>query len=230
MLGKKTCKNCGRKVSQKDNFCPNCGAGLKDSAQRQKDWGLLGNDDNINQQQNQNQDPMGMGGGMLNKMIGGVVKMLEKEMQKEMQKNMQNQNKQEKDPFQGKTPPTNFKLMINGKEVDLGGNKSQSDNQQQQKQKELTQKDLPSNKLKDFAKKQKREPSTSVKRFSDRVIYEINMPGVESQEELSITKLENSIEVRGKSKDSSYFKVIPIDSPITGYNFKKGKLSLEFSE
>ena len=79
-------------------------------------------------------------------------------------------------------------------------------------------------------KKAKKEPITSVKRFSDKVIYEISLPGVESQKELSITKLENSIEVRAKSKNNSYFKVIPIDSPITGYGFEKGKLSLEFGE
>ena len=29
MLNKKTCKNCGKKVSQKDNFCPNCGSVFK---------------------------------------------------------------------------------------------------------------------------------------------------------------------------------------------------------
>lgn len=228
MLNKKTCKNCRKKISQKDNFCPNCGAVQKDSSQQKKEWGLLGNDDNINRQNQAPQDPMG--GGMLNKMVSGMMKMLEKEIQKDMQKKMQNSQNQEKNPpqEQGKMPP-NFKLMINGKEVDLGGNKPQSA-QEKPKQKELTQQDLPYNKLRGFAKKEKQEPSTSVKRFSDRVVYEINIPGVESKEELSITKLENSIEVRAKSKDKSYFKVIPIDSPITGYDFKKGKLSLEFSE
>lgn len=228
MLNKKTCPKCGKKVSPKDNYCPNCGAVLKDSSKRKKNWGLLGNNDNIQQ----NQDPMGMGGGMLNKMVSGMVKMLEKEIQKDMQDSVKKQNirEQEKNSYQGKMPP-NFRLMINGKEIDLG-NKSQpseKNKKQQEKQKELTQQDLPYNKLKGFAKKEKQEPTTSVKRFSDRIVYEINIPGVESKEELSITKLENSIEVRAKSKDKSYFKVIPIDSPITGYDFEKGKLSLEFS-
>ena len=224
MLNKKSCPKCGKKVGQKDNFCPNCGKTLKDSSQKRKEWGLLGNSDESNSIQ---ENPFS--GGMLNKMIGGMVKMLEKEIQKDMQKNMQEKESQSPEKENG-FPPTNFKLMINGKEIDLGNKNPQKQNPHEQKPKELTQKDLPYNKLKDFAKKDKKEPSTSVKRFSDKVVYEISIPGVESQEELSITKLENSIEVRAKSKDKSYFKIIPIDSPITGYDFKKGKLSLEFSE
>ncbi|HKL24427.1 MAG TPA: zinc ribbon domain-containing protein [Candidatus Nanoarchaeia archaeon] len=224
MLRKKSCPKCGKKINQKDNFCSNCGSSLKDPAKKQKEWGLLGSDDSTNLDSNQNT----MGGGLIEKMIGGVAKMLEKEMQKELKNNSNNTNLQD-NINQEKNLPNNFKLMINGKEINLG-DKKQTKQEKENKQKELTQKDLPLNKLSGFAGNNKKEPSTSVKRFSDKILYEINLPGIESQKELSITKLENSIEVRAKSKNNSYFKVIPIDSPITGYNFTKGKLSLEFSE
>lgn len=220
MINKSSCPSCGKKVSKKDNFCPSCGKTLQDPAREKKEWGLLGKNDktpsNIKQ-----------GGGILDKMIEGMMKMLEKEMQKDLQKNSQKSSGSFPQDISGGIP-TNFKLMINGKEIDLGNKKSQENTRNQKK--ELTQKELPSNRLKDFAKNQKKEPSTSVKRFADKIVYEINLPGVESQKELSITKLENSIEIKAKSKDSSYFKIVPLNYPIIGYNFESGKLSLEFSE
>ncbi len=45
MFKKKRCRNCGRKVNSNYDFCPYCGAQLKDSFEDSGDWGLLGKDD-----------------------------------------------------------------------------------------------------------------------------------------------------------------------------------------
>ena len=53
------------------------------------------------------------------------------------------------------------------------------------------------------------------------------MPGVKSIKEISIRKLEKSIEIRAVSKDKAYSKIIPVNLPILDYELEKGKLILE---
>ncbi len=63
--------------------------------------------------------------------------------------------------------------------------------------------------------------------MADKVIYEIEMPEVKSMKDISIVKLENSIEIKAVSKKKAYIKLIPINMPITNYQLEKGKLILE---
>ena len=93
--------------------------------------------------------------------------------------------------------------------------------------KEISSNNLPQNHLKKFSKLPKNEPKTNVRRFSDKVIYEINIPGVKSIKDVSIIKLENNIEIKAITKDKAYNKLIPFNFPITDYNFSRGKLILE---
>ncbi len=205
---RKRCKKCGEKVNFRHKFCSNCGFPLKKV--NSEDWGMLGKNDF------QEQDPLsnslldGFTSNMFNKMLGGAMKMLEKEMKKEISR----------ESFQ---PKTNVRLMINGKEVNL----KDVNQKEQVEKKETILNDFPKKCLKKFAELPKKEPKTSVKRLSNTVIYEINMPGVKSVEDLSIVKLENSIEIKAVAKDKAYFKLIPVNLSILDYGLEKGKLILE---
>ena len=66
--------------------------------------------------------------------------------------------------------------------------------------------------------------------FSNKIIYEIEIPGVESIENVSIVQLENSIEIKAFSKDIGYEKILPINFPISKYQLSNGKLILELKE
>ncbi len=204
MFNRKTCKNCGKKINSESNFCPNCGINLKKGKinEQRKNWGMLGKNDNTEREE----IIPGMNGGMLGKMLQGAMKMLEKEMQKDIEK---------------KTPQNqNFKLMINGKEINL--NKNQKEMQKPKK--------LPSNILKDFSKYPKQEPKTNIKRIENKLIYEINIPGINSLKDVSIQKLENSIEIKAISNKKAYKKIIPLNLPILNYGLSKDKLVLEMKE
>lgn len=203
MFKKKTCKNCGKKINSENNFCSNCGFNLKNNKPKEnkKNWGMLGKNDEVKQEES----IPGMNGGMLGKMLQGAMKMLEKEIQKDMkQQNQQNQN---------------FKLMINGKEIKLNEKKENSPT-----------KKLPSNILRNFSKYPKQEPATKVKRLGNKLIYEINIPEVKSIENISIMKLEESIEIKALSKDKAYKKIIPLNLEITNYDLSDEKLILEMEE
>ncbi|MEK6913271.1 MAG: hypothetical protein AABW47_01205, partial [Nanoarchaeota archaeon] len=82
-------------------------------------------------------------------------------------------------------------------------------------------------KAKKFLSLKREEPKTNIRRLSNRVIYELEMPDVQSTEDISITKLESSIEIKAIGKNKAYAKRIPINLPIQNYDFLEGKLILE---
>ncbi len=207
MFKKNKCKKCRSKISRKDNFCPSCGTPI-DS--KNEDWGMLGKNDSQNiQNQPFNSMLGGISGNMINKMLNSAMKMLEKEMQKEMK-------------TQNLKPKTNIRLMINGKEINLN-NQQKSENP-----KKIKQINLPQSKLKNFSKLPRIEPKTNLRRLADKIVYEIELKGVKSIKDISIMKLENSIEIKAITKDKAYFKIIPLNLPIINYNILKEKLILEF--
>jgi len=209
MFKKKICKKCGERISDKHRFCPSCGYPLKKT--NSENWGMLGKNDFEEQDPFSNSLLDGFTGNMFNKMLGSAMKMLEKEMQKEISR-------------ENIRPKTNVRLMINGKEINLNDVKTSPKNIEK---KEKLLDDFSKESLKKFSQLPKKEPKTSVKRLSNTVIYEINIPGVKSLKDLSIVKLENSIEIKAVAKDKAYFKLLPINLPIIDYELEKGKLILE---
>lgn len=196
-------------MSNKYRFCSNCGIPLKEV--NSEDWGMLGENDFEEQNPLSNSLLDGFTGNMFNKMLGSAMKMLEREMKKEISReNIQ--------------PKTNVRLMINGKEINLN-NLQPSPRNIEKKEKLLD--DFSKKSLKKFSQLPKKEPKTSVKRLSNTIIYEINLPGVKSLEDLSIVKLEHSIEIKAVAKDKAYFKLIPVNLSILDYELEKGKLILE---
>lgn len=205
----KNCAKCNKKIKKSHNFCEFCGFPQK--KKKQEDWGMLGESD---LGENQTKDLFGgFGGGILNKMIGSAMKMIEKEIQKERA----NENK--------KTPPkmnSNIRLMINGEEIPLREKEPKQDKIENRINNNFSRKNLEK-----FSKLEKKEPKTSMKRFSDKIVYELQIPKVKSIEDISIVNLENSIEIKAVSKDKAYFKLIPIGLPVKNYHLEKGKLVLE---
>lgn len=205
MFKKNKCKRCEKKINSGYDFCPYCGSQTNLNNQ---DWGMLGKTDLIDN----NQDPFsmfrGISGGMLNKMLGSAMKMLEKEMQKETENR----------------PKTNIRLMINGKEIKL--NDLQKNREPQKK---VTPKKILQKTLENFSKLPQEEPKTNIRRLSNTVIYEINLPEVKSIDDISINQLENSIEIKAVSQKKAYAKIIQINLPIINYVFSKEKLILELN-
>ncbi len=74
------------------------------------------------------------------------------------------------------------------------------------------------------------EPKTEVRRLDSKVVVEMELPGVKSQEDINITELEQSVEVKAMAGEKAYFKIItkPTQFRLANYKFEKGKLRLEF--
>jgi HSP20 family molecular chaperone IbpA len=142
---------------------------------------------------------------MIGKMLNQTMKMLEKEMTKET-----SQDKK-----------THLKIMINGKEIP----------RQEKAKLKAPVKIMPIEfsveSQKKFSKLKKTEPKTNLKRLGDKIIYELETPGVESIKDISIIRLEKGLEVRAVSKNKAYQKAIKIDLPLTKYQLLDGIISLE---
>lgn len=84
-------------------------------------------------------------------------------------------------------------------------------------------------KLEKFSKLPKQEPETNVRRLSDKIIYEILVPGIKDKRNIIINKLQNSIEIKAFTKDKAYFKLIPLSLPIKRHYLENEKLILELN-
>ncbi|MCK4497513.1 MAG: zinc-ribbon domain-containing protein [Candidatus Aenigmarchaeota archaeon] len=75
------------------------------------------------------------------------------------------------------------------------------------------------------------EPKTNIRRLDSKVVVDIEIPGVKSQENVDVRELENSVEVKALAGDKAYFKILtkPSQFRLTSKSFERGKLHLEFT-
>ncbi len=222
MLGKK-CKNCGEKISNKYKYCPHCSTQLNSN----QDWGMLGKDDFM-PSIDEVKFPRGF-----NMIFNSLLKNLNKQFG-ELDNGMEKERIELNKPrikkgglsisisTSGNNPPE-IKVRSLGNEPKF---KRQEEKIKKQI-KEIPSKSLSQKNLKKISKLPKEEPKTNIRRLADKVIYEIDMPKVKSIKDVSIVRLENSIEIKALTKDKAYVKLIPINLPISDYKLSKGKLVLE---
>jgi len=219
MFSKKKCENCGEKINDSYNFCPYCRISLGDF---EDDMGMLGKND-LDFFENMKM-PMGF-----NTLFNSVLKNLNKQFTQ-----MDEQERKIQKFPKGKTRKSGISISIStsqGKSPEIKiksfGNSPQDKQERIEKEvrpflKSFTEKDA-----KEFSRLPKKEPSTEVRRLSNKVIYEMKLPGVKSLDKISINQFENSIEIKALTKEKAYSKIIPINLPIKKYNLEKGKLILE---
>jgi HSP20 family molecular chaperone IbpA len=73
------------------------------------------------------------------------------------------------------------------------------------------------------------EPETKVEKADGKLLITVKLPGVKSEEDIKIRKLEQSIEIRAFVDDKAYFTLVPIKSgmKILDKSFKDEVLKIE---
>ncbi len=221
MFKKKKCQRCKRKIDEKYSFCPYCGSRMYSDDEEKNDWGMLGRNDSVSSPTNEIRLPLGF-----NTLFNSLMKNLSREFDEQLKRNYFGDNKNPK-----KVKKDNVSISIstfgNGPpriKVTQGGKNPKIKIKENEKTKLNT---FTKDQIKKFTTLPKEEPTTDIRRLSNKVTYELKMPGVESIRDISIIKLENSIEIKAIAKNKSYTKLIPINLPIKNYNLSKGKLVLE---
>lgn len=222
MFRKKKCPHCKEKISETYNFCPYCRAPLTEESDGE-DWGMLGKNDFIPGAQDKVKLPFGF-----NMLFNSLLKNLNNQFNE-----LEKQNSKPKTTKKSSIKKGGISISIstsNGKPPEIKVSSfGKIPKQIENKQLESTPKklSLPNSSAGKFAGLPKQEPETNVRRLSNKVVYEVKLPGVKSVKDVSIAQFENSIEIKALAKDKVFSKIIPINLPIKNYNLSKGKLTLE---
>ena len=207
----KRCSRCEGKVRNDSNFCASCGLDLR-TKHEQEDFGMLGRDDSSFEEQ------MSFSDNFMEKMFNSAMKVIEKQM-KNLNSEMDSQRNQKNYKRQN-NPGLNVQFFVNGE-------KMLNENETQTQQPVKITNNISKEKVKRFSELPKKEPKSKIKRLSDKIIYELLVPGVESIEDVLINQLESSIEIRALSKDRVYSKNININLPILRYHLAEDNLIIE---
>ena len=213
---KKKCSKCNEKISKNYEFCPFCGNNFK-SLNDNNDYGFLGKNDFI--KENNNFSPFN--DSFMNKMLSNALKILETQL-KELPREFKETKPNNIPRIQNNNLDVQF--FVNGKKVFPQNN--QEEREEIQKPIKIKN-NISEEKAERFYKLPKKEPNSKVRRFSGKIVYEIEVPGVTAIEDVLINQLENSIEIKALSKDKVYSKTLNINLPILNYKLSKGNLILE---
>jgi len=229
MFGKK-CPRCHNKISKEFEFCPTCGFNIKRFSNQDapEDYGMLGKNDII--------EPTISGVGRNISPFGNLFNSLFMELEKQMRQMDQEFSDE-------KRVQKNPRVRTNGISInissgfgqnpkiqirDLGNGRSLAQGRQIQQEKPIKIKNIISEEnLKRLSKLPRKEAETKIRRMSEKVIYEMKMPGVKSVEDVIINQLENSIEIKAIGKENVYFKILPVKLPILDYKIADDVLTLE---
>lgn len=215
MFNKKKCKKCNGNIKGNYEFCPYCGNSLNENTEN---WGMLGKND-FSYATNEVNFPRGF-----NMIFNSLMKDLNKQMREFGKEENKNNNIEKKNGISisissfGNSPPKITVKKFGEKPI------------HKEPIKKIPQKMFTQEKIKKFSNLPREEPKTSIRRFADRVVYEVEMPGVDSPDNISIIRLETSIEIKAIGKNKAYSKIIPINLPIVNYVLVEGKLVLEFRD
>ena len=201
---KKRCPSCEEKVKKSFNFCPHCGVNFKQ--RNTEDLGMLGSDDNFAKEELRL--PQGIEG-----MLGGMIKQLEKQISG----NMSNNN----------GAPRGFKIQIS-----TGNPNAQPiiRNPVRIEAGETIVEKVSGKELERRNKLPKINAESNVRRLPEGLIYEIQTPGVKGKGDVTITRMEGSIEVKAYSKDKCYLKSIPLKLQVISYSVLQDKVILRLKE
>ncbi len=211
----KKCPNCNSKIKDNFEFCPSCGNDLR-SGYDKDDYGLLGKNDFIEEQP----EITTLGDKFIEKIFNSATKLLEKQL-KSLSEDMNQQPN--RIPM---SPNLNVQFFVNGKRMMPQNRQMNEPNQNQQIQtnplsKEIIQKFSRSSKL------PKKEPKTKLKRIGNKIVYELEVPGVNDISDILINQLESSIEIKAIADKTVYHKTINLNLPVIRYQLVDGNLFLE---
>ena len=206
LMLKKKCASCAKKIERKFRFCPYCGAsargvGVRGVGVSDNEYGMLGREDSGERVQDELKLPFGM-----NKIVNSLVKQLEGQMNS---------------LDGGDGIPRGFKIRIAG-----GPQMNQLVRRAPEKRAEEMPK-ISDEEMDRRAGLPREEVESRVRRLSDRIIYEMDTPGVKRKKDIVLTKLASGLEIKAYSRDKCYVKFIPLTVEVIEYSVEKDKVFVE---
>lgn len=198
------CPQCKSKINDSFSFCPYCGENIIDPEEELREFGMLGKNDSAHKKISMNS--FGISDQMISSIMSNLIKTL-------------NQEFKETNSMRVENLPNGIKIKIGNTLPSQEGNR---------REKKEQNKGPTDEQLKKMAALPRSEAKTNIRRFSDKVIYEMSTPGLESPHDVFISKLESGYEIKAIGKKKIYVNSLPINLPIRGYAIQNGHLLVEF--
>jgi len=226
---RKKCPRCGRKIEREFDFCPYCSHDFRYEKKNQEsqDFGMLGKEDSLTEMPNFG-IPMNLSGLFNSKLFNNLFQEFDKQF-KEIDRGLAKKPKTENKNMRNSGISISIS-MSDGKNPDIkvsGFGPDFKNLKQETRETKIPKSEISDEEAKKLAKLPRKEAETSVRRFSNKIVYEVALPGIKNLKDIIINKLENSIEIKAFSKENAYFKLIPVNLPILNYKMDKEKLVLE---
>lgn len=201
------CDNCRSKIDDKFSFCPYCGISFIDEEKYAKDYGLLGRGEELDNEI----IPAEFSMGITDKIIGSLMNNLIKSFDKQFKQMDRNFEKAE------------IKTLPNGIRIQIGPTASKKTAQKGIFEKPITEKQLE--KMNSLPRE---KAEAKIKRLNDKVIYELNTPGIVSPQDVFISKLESGYEIKAITDKKIYVNSLPVNLPLKSLSISNNKLFVEF--
>lgn len=198
---KTKCPQCKSGIKDSFSFCPYCGADLLDPEQERKDFGMLGKNDMYQEKNSTPLEGFGITDQMINSIIGNLAKTLNRQFKEIDGPRIEN--------------------LPNGIKIKIGPPTNKEKNAP--KKRTITE-----DQIQKMSEMPRIEAKSNIRRFSDKVVYEMSTPGLESQQDVFISKLESGYEIKAIGNKKIYVNSLQIDLPIYRYIIEKGRLLVEF--
>ena len=210
------CKNCEKKIDRNSSYCPKCGY-PQNQERKQREYGLLGSNDYENLSEHEESEPFGITDKIINSMVNSLMKSLDKQFKfldedsvRKMQKDLQNAEIQ--------SFPNGIRIRVT----------PQPQKSQKLKKKSILEKSPNSIQLKKLSTLPRTKAKGTIKRLNDSLNYELTTPGVDSIEDIFVSKLEEGYEIKAIGNKKIYTNSLPINLPLKKLSLIKDKLLVEF--
>jgi hypothetical protein len=179
-----------------------------------RNFGMLGKNDSFSEQAMKNASTDGLG--ITDKLIGSLVNSLMKNLDKQFR-------------GMGKSNMNGMPGEIKIKVGMMPMNAQQNKKPQQKNRSHLTAA-ITEEQMRRMSSLPRTTPKTSIKRLSDKVIYEISAPGIQSTKDVFVSKLESGYEIKAIGDKKVYINTLPINLPIRSFTIDNNKLLVEFKD
>lgn len=215
MFSSKKCLRCEGKLKNDFSFCPFCGLDLRNPEADMREFGMLGKNDSVSNAPLLGSGSLGMPGDLGN-IFSQVMKMMEHQL-----KHLDN----EKLDFGDSKPEV--RRLPNGFQIRIGPNMNSLQGQKK-KEDELKPRTVSEEQRAKMVKLPRGEAKTQVRRLSDKVVYELTMPGVVDVNDIFVSKVESGYEVKALGEKKVYRNSLQVDLPLKKYSIKDNLVILEF--
>jgi hypothetical protein len=207
------CDNCSSRISEDYSFCPYCGNILFDPQKRANDFGMLGKSDAFDDSQARNQianNNLTITDRVISTLMNSLMKNIEQQFNEPNKSN------------QTRGIPKNIKINIGI------ANPNSAQMQKRTPRHDFSMNKISPEQLEKISSLPKTAAKAHVKRLGDKVLYQLDAPGIESIKDIFVSKLESGYEIKALAKNKVYVNSLPVNLPINSFTLDKEKLLIEF--